>query len=176
MNKQEITAKLNDEVSATESSLMQTGNDVFFKKAGGKWSIAENVQHLVLSAKPLNLAFSLPKISFRILFGKPYRKSYPYDEIVMRYKQLLKDGAVATGAYVPKSVPVKGDKRELVTRFKSTYATLSSKLQQFEEDELDQYFLPHPLLGKLTVREMMYFTAYHVAHHRNAIEVIHSLK
>lgn len=176
MNKQELTARLADEVKATEQALAQVSSEVFFRKQGGKWSIAENVQHLVLSARPLNLAFSLPKISFRILFGKPYRKSYPYDEIVMRYKQLLKDGAVATGAYVPRSVPHKGNKSKILDRFKSTYSTLSSKFQQFEEQELDQYFLPHPLLGKITVREMIYFTAYHVAHHRSAMEAIHSLK
>jgi hypothetical protein len=26
--------------------------------------------------------------------------------------------------------------------------------------------LPHPLLGKLTIREMLYFTVYHGEHHR----------
>jgi hypothetical protein len=169
MNKSEIIACLRDEISATEKALSQTGNEAFFKKPDSKWSIAENAQHLVLSARPLNLAFSLPKISYRILFGKPYRKSYPYDEIVKRYKQLLTDGAVATGAYVPRRVPLKGDKSKIVSRFSSTHQTLLSKISQFNEEELDNYFLPHPLLGKLTVREMLYFTAYHIGHHRNAI-------
>jgi hypothetical protein len=30
--------------------------------------------------------------------------------------------------------------------------------------------LPHPLLGKITIREMLYFTAYHVQHHENIIK------
>ncbi len=85
----------------------------------------------------------------------------------MRYDQLLKDGAVATGAYVPKSVPLKGDKAKIVNRYKETYETLLSKLSQWSEDDLDKYFLPHPLLGRVTVREMMYFTVHHIAHHRN---------
>jgi hypothetical protein len=33
--------------------------------------------------------------------------------------------------------------------------------------------LPHPLLGKLTLREMLYFTAYHADHHRHSIEASH---
>lgn len=37
-------------------------------------------------------------------------------------------------------------------------------------DELDKYILPHPLLGKLTIREMMYFTIYHVEHHKKLTE------
>lgn len=42
---------------------------------------------------------------------------------------------------------------------------LCASLDSFTEKELDQYVLPHPLLGKLTLREMMFFTIYHVQHH-----------
>jgi hypothetical protein len=38
-------------------------------------------------------------------------------------------------------------------------------LKKFSEDDLDSIRLPHPLLGKLTVREMLYFAVYHVGHH-----------
>jgi len=34
-----------------------------------------------------------------------------------------------------------------------------------DEDDLDRVMLPHPLLGKLTLREMLFFTIYHVEHH-----------
>jgi hypothetical protein len=30
--------------------------------------------------------------------------------------------------------------------------------------------LPHPLLGKLTVREMLFFTLYHQRHHVAVVE------
>jgi hypothetical protein len=30
--------------------------------------------------------------------------------------------------------------------------------------------LPHPLLGKLTLREMIYFTIYHVQHHHKLVQ------
>jgi hypothetical protein len=33
------------------------------------------------------------------------------------------------------------------------------------EGSLDRCRLPHPLLGKLTVREMLFFTLYHNLHH-----------
>ena len=32
-------------------------------------------------------------------------------------------------------------------------------------DDLDKYVLPHPLLGKVTLREMLYFTIHHNEHH-----------
>jgi hypothetical protein len=30
---------------------------------------------------------------------------------------------------------------------------------------LDEYLLPHPLIGKLTIREILYFTIYHNLRH-----------
>jgi len=30
---------------------------------------------------------------------------------------------------------------------------------------VDQYQLPHPVLGKLTIREMLFFTIYHNLRH-----------
>jgi len=43
-------------------------------------------------------------------------------------------------------------------------------LSGFSEEDLDKLILPHPLLGKLTLREMMYFTIYHVQHHQRIVE------
>jgi hypothetical protein len=36
------------------------------------------------------------------------------------------------------------------------------------ESELDSYILPHPILGKLTIREMLFFTLYHDTLHLSA--------
>jgi hypothetical protein len=36
---------------------------------------------------------------------------------------------------------------------------------QWSEAELDRYTLPHPLLGDLTMREMLCFTLYHNQRH-----------
>ncbi|MDZ4846422.1 MAG: DinB family protein [Chitinophagales bacterium] len=169
MTKPELITVLTTELKALQTTLQQTTNEAFFKKPDHKWSVAENVQHLHLSARPLNLAFSLPKIILRF-FGSAYRKSYPYDEIVKRYQQLLKDGAVATGAYVPRGIPVKGDKEKIIARFSNTHETLMSKVQSLREEDLDNYFLPHPLLGKITIREMLYFTIYHISHHHKIVK------
>ena len=47
---------------------------------------------------------------------------------------------------------------------------LVHKLDKFTEDDLDKYVLPHPLLGKLTLREMLCFTIYHVRHHEEIVK------
>jgi len=48
--------------------------------------------------------------------------------------------------------------------------SLSHKTIKQSETALDLYILPHPLLGKITLREMLYFTAYHVYHHQTIVE------
>ena len=163
MTKPELIAKLAAEVKAFEQTLQQTNNETFFSKPDHKWSIAENAQHMHLSARPLNFAFSLPKFLLR-MFGNPYRKSLAYDEIVKRYQQLLKDGAVAPGTFVPIGISVKGDKEKIIARFKKTHETLLANVQNLSEEDLEKYFLPHALLGEVTVREMRYLTGYHISH------------
>jgi len=37
------------------------------------------------------------------------------------------------------------------------------------DDALDRYRLPHPLIGKLTLREMLVFTLFHFDHHRDNV-------
>jgi hypothetical protein len=58
----------------------------------------------------------------------------------------------------------------LVQSISNEIKWLSEKLNKFTEEELDKYILPHPLLGKLTIREMMFFTIYHVLHHQMMTE------
>ena len=47
---------------------------------------------------------------------------------------------------------------------------IENNLTNFTEGELDNLVLPHPLLGQLTIREMIYFTIYHVEHHTRNIK------
>jgi len=42
--------------------------------------------------------------------------------------------------------------------------------EKWSEKDLDKYVIPHPYLGKFSVRQMMYFTTFHTLHHAKAIE------
>ncbi len=47
---------------------------------------------------------------------------------------------------------------------------LVAKTRGWNEASLDKYRMPpHPLLGKLTVREMLLFTLYHDRHHLESV-------
>jgi hypothetical protein len=47
---------------------------------------------------------------------------------------------------------------------------LCAAVERWPERALDRYRLPHPLMGKLTVREMLLFTLVHNIHHVRVAE------
>ena len=60
--------------------------------------------------------------------------------------------------------------RESVARWSAEVTRLAGAIEGWSESALDRYRLPHPLLGKLTVREMLLFTFYHHEHHANTVK------
>jgi uncharacterized damage-inducible protein DinB len=49
-------------------------------------------------------------------------------------------------------------------------AELCAAIAQWPETALDARRLPHPLIGRLTVREMLLFTVYHNRHHLENVQ------
>ncbi len=56
----------------------------FTESLNGKWSVGQNVDHLIRSLSPVNLALALPAFVLRIAFGKPNRPPRTYQELVDR--------------------------------------------------------------------------------------------
>ncbi len=133
----------------------------------GKWSPVKQVDHLVRSVAPVRLAFTLPSFFLRIFFGTANRPSRKYDELVARYHTKLQTGGKASGRFLPHEKPLSVLK--LTTQLTGLIKSLNLKLDSFSEEQLDKLILPHPLLGKLTLREMLYFTIYHVQHHHQQV-------
>jgi hypothetical protein len=135
----------------------------------GKWSAGQQLEHILLGVAPLATAFRLPKMLPTLIFGKSQATSRDYDSIVATYRQKLAEGGRATGRFIPKKVEFR-DRDRLISKLRSTLERMIVGLGDFDEAELDIIRLPHPILGKLTIREMMYFTIYHVDHHRLAAQ------
>lgn len=168
MDKSEIIQLIDQNLKALLTSVTNVPTDKFFRRPdNGKWSIAQNVRHLHLAVRPLNLAFSMPAFMF-IVFGSPGRSSVDYNTLVERYQSRLKAGAKASLPYVPRDQT--GDKAQMIAGCSDAYRSLLNKLASVDDATLDKYFLPHPILGRITMREMLYFTAYHVGHHHKTIE------
>jgi uncharacterized damage-inducible protein DinB len=104
-----------------------------------------------------------------LLFGKAKRPSKSYQDLVDKYLRKIAEGAKASGPYVPKAVPY-SRKKGLLKKLLNSTESICKSLNTFSEKQLDQLIFPHPLLGKVTLREMIYFTAYHAEHHRQSVE------
>ncbi|MDX2001137.1 MAG: DinB family protein [Chitinophagales bacterium] len=134
-----------------------------------KWTAGQQLEHIYLSVKPVAMALSLPKLAPRLLFGKANRTSRSYDEVVAKYQAKLNAGGKAPSSFVPKPVGLER-KSAIAQQVDAQVAKLIKGINSYSEKQLDQLLLPHPLLGKMTIREMLMFTLYHVRHHHESLK------
>jgi hypothetical protein len=141
--------------------------DDFFARIGEAWSPAENVRHLTKSIRPVAKALTIPRLFLRIRFGRPHRSSVTFEELRARYQGMLAEGATA-GPFSPsahtESEPAAWRSR-IMNEHRAVQQQLMTAMERWPEKQLDRHQLPHPLLGKLTIREMLFFTLYHQSHH-----------
>jgi hypothetical protein len=144
---------------------------VFMAPQGQAWSPQEHVRHLTRGVRPLVRAFELPRPAL-LRFGWSFRASRDFATMVRVYRDQLAAGATA-GRFTPSAARPDGSidewRRTVMARWTDAVGALAHRTMQWSEWGLDRFQLPHPLLGTLTVREMLEFTAYHNAHHINRV-------
>ena len=169
MNKIEIIAASHKIFGEFSDYCLNISDEIFFNQPDDKWSIAQNVDHIIISTRQTKLAYLLPKFIVRLYTGKPNRPSRSYDELVKKYHAKLEAGGKASGVFIPKIIT--GGKEKLMNDWmKISAAYINTLDKNWKDDQLDNYLAPHPLLGKITLRELCYFTIYHTEHHLNIIK------
>ncbi len=161
---------LNENVDAFISYISALNDRQFEVAPDAKWSAGQNLDHLIRSIQPLQLAYSLPKFLLKLLFGKANRPSKTYNDLVAKYRSQLSAGGRASGRFVP-PVILADKKTTLLATYKNETQKLISKVERTSENDLDLYILPHPLLGKVTLREMLFFTIHHNEHHLELLRI-----
>jgi hypothetical protein len=167
MKRQELIEQLQNHHQAFIEYINSLTDEEFLVSHHAKWTAGQQLQHICLSVRPVNLALLIPKFMLRLLFGKPLKKRN-YEELVKAYQNVLHKGGKAGTPYIPKSVRIH-QKQKLISDLTKLIASLIEKINQLSEDDLDQHILPHPLIGKTSIREMLYFTMYHVKHHHEQL-------
>lgn len=175
MTKIEVIIKLKEAVAEYEKVCTQLEETLYFSAIGEKWSPSENTQHLNLAVSPLVLAFSLPGFILKLALGRPNRNSRNYEELLEKYNGKLEAGGKASKPYIPNTQNRNVTKEKELKNFMVLHAKLIHKTEKWKDHDLDNYLLPHPLLGKITLREMLYFTTFHIHHHRKAILKLQSI-
>jgi DinB superfamily len=171
MNQSELLAKLKSEFSDMENLANTFEESVFFKQPHAeKWSAAQNIVHLINSTKGIASALKDPSVLGA--YGKAERLSSDYETIKNNYRVGLT--ALQAKGMPYKHLDTEGSKENLLQNFKDINQKLLTRAAQLNEADFDSLQLPHPLLGMMTLREMLYFTADHTRHHFNIVEKINS--
>ena len=146
--------------------------EAFLAPQGTAWSPAGHLRHLTKSVAPVAGAMRLPHLLLKLRFGRSRSGSSSFESIRERYHQALASGLQA-GRYGPSNrrseLPPAARRGRTLGRWRRAGGELRAVLRRWSEDDLDRYRLPHPGMGKLTVREMLFFTVYHNAHHARRV-------
>ena len=131
-----------------------------------KWTTGQHALHLLKNIKPLNDVLSMPRFLFKYTLGTTNREIRDYETIVNSYLQRLEDLKNSPSITSKKiKIPKIQDKRYILTRLQVESKKLQYKIRRISDRNLDTLVLPHPVMGKMPIREILMLTAYHVDHH-----------
>jgi hypothetical protein len=137
----------------------------------GKWTTSQHILHLVNSLQLLNNALSYPRFFLKYKFGLSNRPSRSYEEVVEKYQEKLEENKDKTIAFNENlKSPLLKDRPRLLTRLQIQHKKLQYKTRKISDVNLDTLVIPHPLMGKMTVRELIMWAAYHTEHHTKILK------
>ena len=172
MDKKAITNLLEEKHQNLFNWLEKHDDEKWQKGPEGKWTTGQHTLHLLQSIKMLNKGLSYPKFLLKYKFGKANREVRDYNTVINRYQERLKN--VDTSAIFKPSqhmkVPAINEKPSIINTLQNENKKLQSKLNTISDKNLDTLILPHPLMGKMPLREIIMWTAHHVEHHTNTLK------
>jgi hypothetical protein len=144
-------------------------DDVFWRRPSPTvWAPVDQVRHLTKSMRAVNQGLALPRPLLALFFGLARGATSSFPALRARYGEVLANGGSA-GSYAPRALSQAEATEERRARIMAEHAEVvapfAAAIARWSERALDRYQLPHPLLGKLTVREMAQFTLLHNVHH-----------
>ncbi|MCE9599310.1 MAG: DinB family protein [Spirochaetia bacterium] len=161
-------AEIADRIEALSEYICQEFQNIpteeFFTSPEGAWSPALNLKHLIKAALPISITLSLPVVSLLPMGKSGSERNYA--QVRDLYLSFLKNGAQA-GVFTPMKISsgTEAAKTALIEKFKNTHTKFASRIRSWSERDLLRYRMPHPIIGMISVKEMLYFATYHLGHH-----------
>jgi hypothetical protein len=156
--------KRHKEISEYFSSLPEA---TFVADTALKWNPAQHLIHLTRAnsriGQGLQARDALPnKDSGQAKSYEVVRETYLTALTHAPSELLAKNGAAV-------QVETNSSQAQILEAYQQAGTGLRQGIQTWTEDELDTKAMPHPLLGLLSVREMLEFALYHDLHHLNGV-------
>ena len=138
--------------------------DIWVKGPDGKWTTGQQILHLVNSLQLLNNALSYPRFIIKYKFGTCNREIRDYESVAKNCQKKLIENKEKTRVFNQKlKIPTLQERERLLTKIQSK--KLQYKTKKISDKNLDTLLIPHPLMGRMTVREIIMWTAHHTEHH-----------
>lgn len=139
-----------------------------------KWTAGQHILHLINSLQLLNNALSYPKFILKYKFGTCNRPIRNYKDVAKNYQQKLIDNQDRARIFNQKLKQLSINEREnLLTKFQIQQKKLQYKTKKIKDKNLDTLVIPHPLMGKMTIREIIMWTAHHTEHHTETLKLLY---
>ena len=170
MDKKTIIKSLDENVIQFNELVKYLNKDEFEININHKWSAGQDLVHLIKVLKIVNIGFTLPKPLLQLMYGVNKNEARSFELLQTLYKNALEGGAKSPAIYIPRPVLFES-KNHLIQKHQILNEAFIDKMNRHSDHTLDRYRLPHPILGKVTLRELASFTAFHTTHH---LEVLRS--
>ncbi len=164
MNKQQIMEALSESYNTFIEYIGTLSDENFLFRHRQKWTAGQQLNHLILCVTPLVKIFGMDNLSIEEKFGRLNRPSDSYEGLMNQYKEKTKEGGIAPPRFLPETIGIEQRDR-LCEELTKLVQQLCLVINNFTEHDLDTLAIPHPVLGNLTLREMLFNTIYHVKHH-----------
>lgn len=170
MDKKEITTLLENKHQELFQWLAEQPLDKWEQGPESRWTSGQHILHLVNSIQMLNKALRVPKFLLKRKFGVANRPVRSYQEVAKRYDDRLSENQSRAREFNKGlRMPTLKEKERLITKLQIQNKKLQYKTNKWSDKHLDTLLLPHPLMGRMIVREIIMWTAHHTTHHKQIL-------
>ncbi|MCB1157399.1 MAG: DinB family protein, partial [Leptospiraceae bacterium] len=111
----------------------------------------------------------VPRFIF-LIFGKV---EAPRDFQTLLFEYIGSGKVVQLGPFAPGRIVAENERKkigDLLERWEKVNQELLEVVKSLPEEELDTYSLPHPSMGMMSLREVLYLLIIHPIHHTYKVE------
>ncbi|MBF2707874.1 DinB family protein [Flavobacterium soyangense] len=167
MKREKITSKLIINHKSFVDYLSTLTEEEFEFSHDQKWTAGQQLEHIVLCMRQILQAYSMDKKVLEQTFGRTERQGLSYETLLNIYLEKFASGGKSPERFHPKNVVTK-ERDMLSVSLMKIVSELCIKIEDLSDQDLNSLQIPHPLLGNLTLQEMLYNAIYHVEHHQKS--------
>jgi nitrate/nitrite-specific signal transduction histidine kinase len=172
-SKTELCTALKNQNLEFQTLLSSIQTRKFFDDSSEKWSVGHHVQHITSAVNRVAQGLANPGVLPK---REPVTASRGFttmrDAILEALQNTPSETLRQLGSRVTleKHDNLEAYKTQLISSFANAITNFNTALESFSEEHLETLGMPHPLLGIISSREMVFFIVYHNTHHHNGIQ------